>query len=250
MKKLLVIFIFISTSLLNAQHEIQILLRRPVPPKITDWQRDPTILNVIVNIVPTAAFDYYISLSIEDGNGKQLIYTKNDDYRMPKFNSLQKMLNGSQVFNFSTLTIGPSIKAIISRTNLLPEGDYQLCAQLLTANRQEFGARECIDFTISIPDPPILMYPLDGDTVNNLPQFSWTPVTGIPVKYKVFIAPVFRGQNGRDAIERNRFLLNDSIFSTTYQYLPSNQPFNFYPDAVGFAWQIQAVDMFWKPRNA
>lgn len=104
-----------------------------------------------------------------------------------------------------------------------------------------------------IPDPPTLISPIDNEIITTpFPNFIWTPVTNVPpgliIKYKLKICPVFEGQTPRTAIESNPVLLEkDNIQTTSYIYLPSDLPFNYFPNAIGFVWIIQAFNQYGMP---
>ncbi len=101
-----------------------------------------------------------------------------------------------------------------------------------------------------IPDPPSLVSPIDNEIINNpFPNFIWMPVTNIPpgtiINYKLKICPIFDGQAPRTAIDNNPVLLEkNNIQTTSYLYLPSDLPFSYFADAVGFVWQVQAFNQF------
>ncbi|MEJ5261521.1 MAG: hypothetical protein WHT45_02495 [Ignavibacterium sp.] len=104
-----------------------------------------------------------------------------------------------------------------------------------------------------IPDPPTLISPVDNEVVTTpFPNFIWTPVTNIPpgtiIKYKLKICPIFEGQTPRTAIESNPVLLEkDNLQTSSYIYLPSDLPFNYFPNTTGFVWMVQAFNQFGVP---
>jgi hypothetical protein len=104
----------------------------------------------------------------------------------------------------------------------------------------------CRTFTVLIPDPPTIVSPADNAELLSQapPTFVWTPVQFVGnVRYNLKIAPLFAGQNRRQAIESNPPLVNQSgIVGTSFFYTPSLPSFSLYAQAIGWVWQVQAVD--------
>lgn len=101
-------------------------------------------------------------------------------------------------------------------------------------------------FSVFIPDPPTLTYPIDQSTISDIGAiaFSWTPVVlgASQVNYQLTIAPIFQNQTPKDAIQSNPTLFQKTLSINSYVYTQADPAFSFYPSAIGFAWQVQALD--------
>ncbi len=256
MKKVLLL-IFLYCSFLHSQVNLSVILRTPIPLSLSEWQTNPSIVQIIIN--NQSAKDYpnsYISFSIINEQNVIVAQTNDHDPALPRFNIPQGpsnvIYNGSQIFNVNAVSFDQNIRNIAAVTNSIPEGDYQFCVRLFDSNGNNISStgEVCTNFFIMIPDPPTLISPIDNELVNNpFPNFLWTPVANLPlgtnINYKVKICPLFTGQTPRTAIDNNPVLLEKSnIQNTSYIYLPSDLPFNYFPDAVGFVWQVQAFNQF------
>ena len=262
MKKLILIAILTGTSLF-AQVNLNVSIRQPTPSSISDWQKDASILQLFVsNLSSTAYKDAYFSFSIYNQNNKNIAYTKDNDRTLPKFTipagppsgSGMLIINGPQLVRVGEIHFDKSLGNVVINTNSLPEGQYQLCIKAFDSKGTNITNNEqtCAYFSIRIPEPPMLISPFDGDTLlTNYQTFSWSPVTGsnleFGLKYKLKITPLFSGQNGRTAIESNPTLINKLVSSPVYTYLPSDPSFTLFPDAIGFAWQVQALTASGEP---
>lgn len=264
MKKVLFLLFFLTTITIIGQVSLTVSIRQPTPSSINIWQRDPSILQLFVrNSTGRIIRNVYFTFTIYNENNNPIAYTEKNGFSSPKFTipagppygSGILIINGPQLVKSTEINFNNNrLKNNLINTNSLPEGNYQLCIKAFDergnniTNSEEF----CTYFSIRIPDPPILINPLAADTLlTNFPTFSWQPVTGYylrqAIKYKIKIVPLFAGQNGRYAIESNPVLLEKTITSPLYTYLPSDASFSFFPDAVGFAWQVQALTSSGEP---
>ncbi|MEK9138495.1 MAG: hypothetical protein AAB393_15325 [Bacteroidota bacterium] len=237
---------------ISQQLVVNVNMAYPMPSLLSEWQRNPALISIMVvnntgREIPNAAF----SFSIRDLSNNQLVASSNDNSpSLPRFPLRQGQFTytGQQIINTAAVDVNPNYRTIATTTGRLPEGQYEFCVRPLDANGVPIAStgRLCVTCTVIIPDPPTLLQPVDHDTIldNTLPAFLWTPVqlAGEIIEYRLRIAPMFQGQDRRMAIENNTPLLNRTVLYPSYQYSPSDPPFTFYPNARGFAWQVQAVN--------
>ena len=261
MKKLFVVLSLLcfATITIKAQINVTVMIKRPTPALISDWQRDPLIVNVLTMNKSLESYENAVfSLKIRDESGRVVFQTENFDPLQPRFDfyrGASSNYNGTQIINLNAVKFDDAFKTRITTTNMIPEGDYEFCVEILDENGNSISSNgeRCAFFSITIPDPPMLIAPFDENDVqpNSFPQFIWTPVTNIPaglvLKYHLMVAPVYTGQNRRYALESNQLLLDKIIQTSSYQYLPSDKSFSLFPDAVGFAWQVEALDQWNNP---
>jgi hypothetical protein len=129
------------------------------------------------------------------------------------------------------------------RVGSIPEGDYEICVRILTTARVQL-ARDCVLFSITLPDAPELVFPGAGDVIPTVqPTFQWTPVLlppAVGVTYRLRIVPRHEGQSPYTAILANLPHLDTEL---------TGVPFFLYPaDALPlepgteYVWQVEALD--------
>ncbi len=237
-----------------AQVTVSVNLRSPVPPKISTWESDPTIVMIVITNVGQNTYpDVRASYTIQDLNSNKVVASsKDNDPSTPHFSigPLQSLTRfGKDIVSANAVSIDQSLKTITSTTGSLPEGNYQYCLTLIDKNGQPLAGsgQVCRQFTIVIPDPPSLVQPAKNDTISSLtyPLFQWTPVVllaGGPAQYRLTIVPLFGSQTPTVALTQNTPLFDKTIATPNYQYLPSDPAFTLISNDSGFAWQVQALD--------
>ncbi len=246
---------------------VNINVKRPLPPNFSDWRNDPSIIQVVLN--PTQNYgSVRVTFTVTDiDKDRVVLRTKDNSPALPRFNltaGAPLMLTGSQLVREEAMDIDQSIKDQAMMTQMLPEGNYEFCVVLLDMEGAPIAMTglTCRQSFVVIPDPPQLISPTGGETIElggqALPFFLWSPVANPPrgmiINYMLKIAPLFKGQNDRTAIDNNPPFYNKIVPAgrTSYQYLPSDMPLSRYTDAIGYVWQVQALDITGKPatRNA
>lgn len=103
-----------------------------------------------------------------------------------------RQLNGnalSDIFDLNNFDVTGIDRNTLARTLRLPEGNYNLCVQALDYNsgRPLSGAAPlgCTQLIIAYPEPPVLVNPLPGDSIDAAtPQniiFNWMNPGSVPV---------------------------------------------------------------------
>lgn len=260
MKKYVLISFVFFYSFIYSQVNLNVILRTPTPSSLSEWQTDPSIVQIVITNQSTQSYaNSYISFSIINEQNVVVAQTNDNDPAIPRINIPQgpstEIFNGPQVFNVNAVNFDPTIRNIAAITNSIPEGNYQFCVRLLdqAGNNLSSSGEVCTNFFVMIPDPPQLIAPIDNEVITNpFPNFIWTPVTNIPpgtvINYKLKICPIFEGQTPRTAIESNPVLLEkNNLQTTSYIYLPSDLPFNYFANTTGFVWIVQAFNQFGLP---
>ncbi|MDZ7767433.1 MAG: carboxypeptidase-like regulatory domain-containing protein [Melioribacteraceae bacterium] len=257
-KKIQLLFsILLLTAITFAQVNVNVNIKRPIPTKVSAWEQDPSIIQLILqNTTQQSYNDAYISIKVEDESGAIIGKTETGNPSIPTFTipagppsgSGVLTLTGHDVVDMNAFDIDDAVQSSITTTNQLPEGYYEFCFTLLDSDGNPIGMPEtnCVTIEILHPEPPALISPVNETVMAEYPQFIWAPVVGASpeqlIRYRITIAPRFEGQNIRTAVEANRPLVENFIQSTTYQYTPSDLPFETYSDAVDYVWQVQALD--------
>lgn len=252
---LLLSLLFCAASGLSAQVGIIVQTRTPMPSKISDWQRDRSLFQVILTN-PAGGQEYRnarISFAIREFGSERLIAKSKDDSPfIPRFTipagASTTIRFGADIINEQATTIDRALQNTVSTTNSIPEGSYEFCVRLFDETGKELGATGeiCRLFNVTIPDPPSLILPENASLVphNTLPNFVWTGVqsAGNIIRYKIKVAPVYSGQNERFAIDYNPAMYEKITTATSIRYGQDGALFSMYPMAIGFAWQVQALN--------
>ncbi len=257
MKLILNIILILLLCCLSAYTQVlTVVTRNPMPSSLAEWQRDRTLIQVIIVNQAGAAAKPNCSLGYvlkDASSGKVLAQSDNTHPAIPRFSipagpsTITRL--GNQVINENSSIFDPSIRTQVISTNSIPEGSYDFCVTLFDERGVAIGELGdlCRFFSVTIPDPPMLIAPQHQQSIDKalLPVFSWTPVitaTANSLYYSIKICPVFEGQNDRFAIDNNPILHeNKRVTSTTYMYPPSALGFSSYTGAIGFVWQVQAL---------
>jgi hypothetical protein len=246
--------LLLPTVALAQQLTITVLLREPLPGEISAWRQDPTIVRVVVSSsAPTPAYpDARIGFELrESPSGRLLVRSKDGHPLQPRVSipsgPMTVVFTGPEILHEEAVElVATDIRDRVAATGMLPEGTYEFCVRLLDAQLRPIAATGslCRTASVVLPDPPVLLTPADGSQLTTgTPLLSWTPVqpTLGPVQYRLRIVPIYDGQDRRSAIERNSPIYETVLSGTSLLYPPTAPPFALYPDATGFAWQVQAL---------
>ncbi|MCK5171211.1 MAG: hypothetical protein KAQ75_15135, partial [Bacteroidales bacterium] len=277
MKKLSLLLVLIINILIItpvfSQVDLKLIIRTPTPSEIYEWQKDPTIIQLIVNNqtkteYPNATFGFRIT----NEDGVVIAESKYNSGSAPRFNippfPQVIILNGSQIIDVNSMSYNSQVMASSYSSNVMstalipntiPEGFYEICISIYDQNGKNItsGGEYCANFTVLIPEPPIIISPTDDYILSNpFPNFIWTPVTNYSaganqLLYKLKICPIYEGQSPRTAIDRNPILLEkNDILTSSYIYLPSDLPFDYFKDIERYVWMVQAFDENGKPATS
>jgi hypothetical protein len=246
--------LLLPTVALAQQLTVTVLLREPLPGEISAWRQDPTIVRVVVSSsAPTPAYpDARIGFELrESPSGRLLARSKDGHPLQPRVSipsgPMTVVFTGPEILHEEAVElVATDIRDRVAATGMLPEGTYEFCVRLLDAQLRPIAVTGslCRTASVVLPDPPVLLTPADGSQLTTgTPLLSWTPVqpTLGPVQYRLRIVPIYDGQDRRSAIERNSPIYETVLSGTSLLYPPTAPPFALYPDATGFAWQVQAL---------
>jgi hypothetical protein len=165
-----------------------------------------------------------------------------------------RQMNGtalSEVFDLNNFDVTGIDRNTLARTLRLPEGNYNLCVQAVDYNSGQLlsgGAPlGCTLLTIAYPEPPVLVSPLPGDSVNSAtPQalvFSWMNPGSVPVgtEYTLQLQEMPQpNANPNQVLAAASFpLLSQRVKTTSYVYSVGNLALK---KGSKYAWRIVASD--------
>ncbi len=243
-----------------SQLQVSVVLPMQMPAEISEWQTNPALVQIIITSLPgtpefpSARCEFVLRNA---DNQQAVVSTKTNHPSLPRFpisaGPSTQIRFGRDIVQMNSLNINQEYQTNFLATNSLPEGNYEFCLEIYDdrSNQLIYSSTLqgiCTPFIVVVPDPPSLILPADEDVIlSTYPVFSWTPVMlgdGSPVRYNLKIVPLFEGQNTRFALDYNEVLAEvKDIQSNSYMYSPTERPFIHYPQAIGFAWQVQAVSL-------
>lgn len=238
---------------LPAQGWQAILTVDPFPsPYMSDWEIDPTIGQLTVTNLTSTTTDVTMHYTVTRG-GQLLLTGVTDPQTIPA---------GQSVVFDATSGIGgeadwnTDFERLVTETGRLPEGEYEGCVRIVDPSGFAVVERQCVRFTTLYPDPPFLVFPMNGDSVTTTdPIFEWLPVQvppleGVRVGYVLEIAEVNTEaqQLPEVALESNiRQYVEPDLIATNHQYPLGALPFS--PGRT-YAWRVQALDGNGRPISA
>lgn len=257
---LLGIFFCVCPYIGLSQLQVSVVLPMQMPAELSEWQTNPALVQIIITSLPgtpefpSARCEFVLRNA---DNQVAVVSTKTNHPSIPRFpiaaGPSTQIRFGRDIIQMNSLNINQEYQTNFLATNSLPEGNYEFCLEIYDdrSNQLIYSSTLqgiCTPFIVVVPDPPSLILPADEDVIlSNYPVFSWTPVMmgdGSPVRYNLKIVPLFEGQNARFALDYNEVLAEiKDIPSNSYMYSPVERPFIHYPQAIGFAWQVQAVSL-------
>jgi len=227
--------------MLHAQVWDAILTIEPYPsPYYSDWDANPNIATLTL-INPTAdALQVRIHFNVIDQSNRMLITGSSE----PEFIDAGATVIFDNPYDVAgSTTHDAEVEEVAARTGRLPEGDYTACAVAVDGSGFVL-AESCAPFSIVYPDPPMLLTPFDGETLDQPdPLLQWTPVQ-VPidfgVSYVLRVVEVLPGQSPGEALRENipHFETLDGAF-TSLRYPIDAQPLE---SGKRYAWWVQALD--------
>ncbi len=134
----------------------------------------------------------------------------------------------------------PGYEVFYTRSGTIPEGDYEYYIKLMP----ELGEGKR-DVKVTLPGPPRLVLPLDGDTLaERFPSFVWTPPARAPhgkVSYRLRVVEVLESQSKEEAIAANPpWFEQQGIGRANVRYPASARSLGTLKKGSHLAWQVEA----------
>ena len=209
---------------------------------LADWQRNPQTAMLTLLYRGTAPQDIHVQGFVRSAARGELARVVSPTIHVD-FGPVTQFFTAADILDWETVSRDPTYVDQVVRTGTIPEGRMQLCAQVLSAANVTL-AQACADFTISLPEPPQLLFPLDAAVVAGLlPVFQWTPVFLPPevgATYHLRVVEQLEGQTSQTAMQANR---------TWFETTTSGVPIAVYtPDALAldpakhYVWTVEVLD--------
>jgi hypothetical protein len=223
-------------------------VRAAPSPYIADWESDPSFVTLVLSYTGSANTAFHLTGRIVRGSATIVSGTSTPFEFVRASQMILTTRDG--IWERNSVTYAPTLRDQIERTGRVPDGEYQFCVTVRQGLPESPGpqlAQECAPFSITAPQPPSLIAPLDGDTTRIArPTFVWSPVVlgpGANVSYHVRVAEILRGQSPLDALN-NVPQYEGDVTTTTLPY-----PIDALPlvDSARYVWQVQALDAAGQP---
>jgi len=248
--KIIALICLIFSGNIFAQN-ISIYFSNNPSPYISDW-RDKKEM-VLLTIINPGTKDLSVKIKTElyDGNGVLVAFT--DASKMPVINILAgqtNSFNAEDMFPVYAIKYKGNMERTTSQTGRIPDDNYKICVTLTdpqTGTQIGTSATVCRMFSILAYQAPVLLTPIDNDTIpeNKMKGiiFRWGPVSPYPkmiVTYRLQIFEVQPGQTSMIAMRANRPILEKDLPGI----LQTQWPIDFAPATPGmkYVWTITALD--------
>ena len=244
---IIVLSIFFSTHLI-AQWSATLTVQPYPSSYINDWQNNPAIASLTISYTGTSGANYFLRF-IASTREQGEIARGESSPRFITSGPAIETLNNTSIINWQNVSYPAHLRETITRTGRLPEGRYTGCAQVIDATTGSVLTESCAEFTIVYPNPPALVYPGNGDSIEPVGVvFQWTPVTSPPgytVTYTLRLCEVLPGQPASRALELNTpVVLREGITSTVLTYPPEEPQLE---RGKTYVWQVRALDQYGSP---
>src|ERR1043165_3285039 len=244
------LFCAIFSTDLFAQVQVVLTIPSRPSPYLSDWQsrRDMASILVINSTTKTISAKLNAELTL---NGAKVASTKIESMPTLSVPPGQSTFYGGDIFAQQAINFSGEVKQNISRTGMLPEGNYELCVSLLSAETREQLTENCKNFSISTVTMPTLLAPSDGTEIVSGVEasivFSWTPMTSTAstINYRVRVVELIPSQDIKSAIMNNRPVLERVVTSVTQLVWP--QDIHLPAEGGAFIWSIQPEDQSGTP---
>ncbi|MFI5156040.1 MAG: hypothetical protein ACHQEM_07625, partial [Chitinophagales bacterium] len=234
------IILNLPVQFLLAQQEVSVTVhvnRLPqgtYPTKIYQFSSTPGLVSVMINNHTGNNYSIYLNGTVTGDNGVQITTAKG---YQPATLSLKpfetKSLNAVEagsLFDPNSLVYlagSSSIKPSVFGEQGLPEGAYQVCVRAYdVATHRPISEEDPIGcsniFTVSTLEPPMILSPMDQDSIMNLGvqnvAIRWTTPPGSPpsTQYTIRLVEIFGDRSPNDAVQST----TPPFFETTVQGSP------------------------------
>ena len=219
------------------------LLVQPYPSAfIADWQRNPQTAVLTLLYSGSGPQSYRVQGVVTSPTRGELARVISPPLSLGS-GPVTQIFTSADILDWATVYKNQQYIDIATRTGMIPEGPLQICTNVLDS-KNVLLASACATVTIVLPDPPQLIFPLNGSVVAVAqPVFQWTPVLLPPelgVTYRVKIVELYQGQNVGTAMTAN---------PTWFETELTGPPVLVYPldalpldPAKQYAWQVEVLD--------
>ena len=232
-----------------AQSQVRLsLTMSPRPsPYLSDWssKKETVILTVTNTTAETFAARFDAQLTRDGSQAAETKFAQMPTVQIPPGVST---FFADQILPGNAVKIYGNAQETAVRTGMLPAGSYQLCVNLLDAtdpSKKLASIPSCKNFNLTGYQRPQLISPADKSQVGRTmpPTFRWVPVVptpSIPVRYRLMVFEVLKGQTPMQAFQTNQPIINRFSDLHNQMIWPHDVPFP--GTASVLVWTVRAID--------
>jgi hypothetical protein len=215
------------------------------PPGLINVGSLTTMLRLTNNTA--VPLDIYIYGEVYEATDGLIAWGQSGTFNLPPGIQHFVTLNDVDPYEYHFVSSNPIYETTVTITNSIPVGTYTYCAKFYNnaTGLEILNTYTCSDpFEATSAFPPSLVLPSDGDTIFDLPNFSWlpaipTPSAGGSIYYKLRIVELLPGQSKIDGMSINPAFIEIIIPNLlNYNYDLSNP---LLIDGNEYAWQVQSL---------
>ncbi len=234
--KYLSIFLTILSFAFTKIHaQVVVILQQPPPNQLNISD----LWKLTLNNTGSNSYRVYLEGTVDEEKDGRILEGKSQVFDLPKG---IKIITSKDVSAANITYKNNKYKEIILRTGNPPSGNYTICINVMIENGSQIG-NDCKNQYINNLSPPVLISPLDGDSVNQKSlTFTWMPPTPMNpqnnIDYTLRIVEIMGNQSLSEAIDKNiSFLEQAGIHNTIFQYPVNGIELK---DNQSYAWQVSA----------
>jgi hypothetical protein len=239
-------FLLLATSPLLSQFNATLFVQPFPSPYPGDWQSNPSIAYITVNNNTGLPLQVRVDLRISrQSDGSSILSGTSNTLVIPPSPPLI-ILNNTQFINLSNVRYDGSLKTKVAMSGRLPEGEYVASIDIRDVSGLVLQRNVTSQpFTIVYPPAPMLIYPVDGDSIiQPYPVLQWAPASApnnYVVHYALKIVEVLTSQVPAQALASNAMpqLQDLNVMTTNLVYPVSALPLR---AGTTYAWWVQALD--------
>jgi hypothetical protein len=235
----------------SAAAQVNVTLQLPfaqMPARVAEWRENESLIRIVVQNTGREQYEG-LMLSVElSKDGRRIARSRNGHPAQPRFSlgpGETRLLSWREVISEEAVEYEGSIRQQVIATGELPEGQYQLCVQVLNAQLRLISPQACGSFGIVLADPPVLVSPIGGAQTSPTPLLQWSPSNppAPGLQYQVTVKVRYRGQTPAQAMASNPVRLQATVPTTSYQVPVTEQLGGDAadPSYAGHVWQVQAL---------
>ena len=244
-KYLFFLSLFLLSNIIYAQNPNwnSTLIIPPNPsPYFSDWENNPNNIMYTLQYLGQSEAQVILEFNINSETLFEVVKGKSDIIEFTT-GPEQRNISSTDLVDWNNTTWNANIKSQVVRTGRFPEGKYTACIKAVDLNGYLL-TESCASFSISYPDPPGLLAPMNGENISSaLPTFLWTPVINVysneTIQYSIRIVELAQGQTPEEAIAANSPHYEDKTTMTVLSYPPDALAIEKFKT---YAWQVQALD--------
>ncbi|MBK6291676.1 MAG: hypothetical protein IPF59_07930 [Ignavibacteria bacterium] len=229
----------------HGQLRVSLNLSSRPDPYLSNWAQRKEIVIVSVTNTSSNAIDVKFDCKVNK-DGALLANTKRESMQILSVQPGSTMYYGEDLVPLAAMKIIGNAEQTAARSGMLPAGEYELCVSLIDPiTGSTLTQPVCKTFTIQSYQSPVLLLPLDGDSLRmgQRPLFRWTAVSPrptFPVRYRLQVFEVMAGQTPITAFRVNQPIIDIQDITSTQQLWPPD--YDLTSQQKRFVWTVRALD--------